>query len=238
MFLVNMHKQLLLSILFIFCCGLAGCNQSGRESPNDKALTTPNPAPPADQSRAPPVSDVSESRLLDAFQSKDFDRVISVMNEVKGVRYSGHLVSLLTALWNGKGLPGVDKDFVSHPRVRIEIADALGQMERNGFQGLDKLAFAQYARGLVTSKDPQVARQAILVLGVTGNSDDMSLLERLAEEGDENQFRSAVVALSDNCATTNSLIEKLKGGLKEQWRKDFVAKTWEQSSQIRACPSR
>lgn len=238
MLLVYSHKQLLLNILFISFWGLAGCDQSGRESSNDKAVVAQRPTPPADQSRAPPVSDVSEPRLLEALQSQDFDRIISVMNEVKGSRYSGHLVPLLTALWNGKKLPGVDKDFVSHPRVRIEIADTLAQMERNGFQGLDRFAFAQYARGLITSNDPQVARQAILVLGITGNVDDMSLLEGLAEGSDENRFRSAVVALADNCATTNGLIEKLKQGLKEQWRKDFVVKTWEQSSQIRACPSR
>jgi hypothetical protein len=232
-------KDLLLSVLFVVCCALVGCQRSGNGPSNDNASATQSPAPAlAVQSRAPPLSDVSESRLLDAFQSKDFDRAITIMNEVKGARYSGHLVSVLTSLWNGTEMNGVDKEFVSHPRVRIEIADALAQMERNGYQGLDKGAFAQYARKLVTSNDPQVARQAILVLGIAGNVDDMSLLEKLAEGSSENRFRPAVVALADNCATTNALIEKLRGGLTEQWRKDFLAKTWEQSSQFRACPSR
>ncbi len=160
------------------------------------------------------------------------------MNDVKGARYAGHLMPTLVDLWNGTDLHGIDKNFLDHPRIRIEIADVLAQQERNGYQGLDKTAFASYARGLISSNDTQVANQAMLVLGIAGSAADMLVLEGMAEDIAESRFRAAAIALARNCNTTDQLLEKLKASLKEAWRKDFLAEIRGSSGPLRVCPSR
>lgn len=160
------------------------------------------------------------------------------MNDVKGAGYAGHLTPIFIDFWNGTELHGVDPNFLNHPRIRIEIADVLAQQEKNGYQGLDKAGFAQYARGLISSNDTQVANQAMLVLGIAGSAADMSLLESLAENIAESRFRAAVIALLHNCNTTSALLEKLKASLTETWRKDFLAETREKFGSFQACTSR
>lgn len=160
------------------------------------------------------------------------------MNDIKGARYAGHLTPIFIDFWNGTDLHGVDKNFLNHPRIRLEIADVLAQQEKNGYQGLDKIAFTQYARSLISSNDTQVANQAMLVLGIAGSASDMSLLESLAENIAESRFRAAVIALLHNCNTTSALLEKLKASLTETWRKDFLAETREKFGSFQACTSR
>jgi len=160
------------------------------------------------------------------------------MNDVKGARYAGHLTPIFIDFWSGTDLHGVDPNFLNHPRIRIEIADVLAQQERNGYQGLDKAAFAQYAQGLMASNDTQVANQAMLVLGIAGSAADMSQLESLAEDIAESRFRAAVIGLVHNCNTTSALLDKLKASLTETWRKDFLAETREKFGPFRVCPSR
>lgn len=232
-------KNLLPSMLVIASCALSGCDQfstapSSSNAPSAPTQTASAPGP----SHAPAESSVSEARLLDDLRSQDFDRVVRTMNDLKGARYAGHLTPLLVGFWNGTDLHGIDPDFLNHPRIRIEIADVLAQQEKNGYQGLDKTAFAQYARGLISANDTQVANQAMLVLGIAGSAADMSLLESMAEDIGESRFRAAVIALARNCNTNDQLLEKLKASLKEAWRKDSLAKIRENSGPFRVCPSR
>ena len=160
------------------------------------------------------------------------------MNEVKGARYADHLMPILVRLWHGTDRYGIDQNFLNHPRIRLEIADVLAQQDKNGYRGLDKAAFAQYAWGLVGSDDTQLANQAMLVLGIAGSAADMRLLEGMAEDISESRFRAAVIALAQNCNTSDQLFEKLKSSLKEAWRKDFLAETRESFGPFRVCPSR
>lgn len=232
-------KNLLPSMLVIASCALSGCDQSSTAPPSSGAPSAParTASAPA-QNSAPADSNVSEARLLDDLRSQDFDRVVRTMNDVKGARHAGHLTPIFIDFWNGTDLHGVDKNFLNHPRIRLEIADVLAQQEKNGYQGLDKAAFAQYARGSISSNDTQVANQAMLVLGIAGSASDMSLLESLAENIAESRFRAAVIALLHNCNTTSALLEKLKASLTETWRKDFLAETREKFGPFRVCPSR
>lgn len=226
-------------MLVIASCALSGCDQSSTAQPSSSAPAAPTRAASAPvQSRAPAESSVNEARLLDDLRSQDFDRVVRTMNDVKGARYAGHLTPILVGFWNGTDLHGIDPNFLNHPRIRIEIADVLAQQEKNGYQGLDKTAFAQYARGLIAANDTQVANQAMLVLGIAGSAADMSLLEGMAEDIAESRFRAAVIALARNCNTTDQLLETLKASLKETWRRDFLAEIRESSGSLRVCPSR
>lgn len=232
-------KNLLPSMLVIASCALSGCDQSSTAPPSSIAPAAPTRTASAPaQNSAPAESNVSEARLLDDLRSQDFDRVIRTMNDVKGARYAGHLTPIFVGFWNGSDLRGIDPNFLNRPRIRIEIADVLAQQEKNGYQGLDKTAFAQYARGLITSNDTQVANQAMLVLGISGSAADMSLLESMAEDIGESRFRAAVIALAHNCNTTSALLDKLQARLNETWRKDFLAETREKFGPFRVCPSR
>lgn len=232
-------KNPLLNLLVIASCSLGGCDRTVDKSPSSDAPAAPTrTASASDPSNAPTASSVSEARLLDDLRSQDFDRVVRTMNNVKGARYAGHLTPIFIDFWNGTDLHGIDSNFLNHPRIRIEIADVLAQQEKNGYQGLDKAAFAQDARGLISSNDTQVANQAMLVLGIAGSAADMSLLESLAENIAESRFRAAVIALLHNCNTTSALLEKLKASLTETWRKDFLAETREKFDPFRVCPSR
>ena len=232
-------KYLLLGSLAIASCALCGCDQAANQpSGGDKSAAPTRAESASGQSRAAAPTRITEAQLLDDLRSQDFDRVVRTMNEVKGARYAGHLTPIFVGFWNGTDLHGIDPNFLNHPRIRIEIADVLAQQDKNGYQGLDKTVFASYARGLISSSDTQVANQAMLVLGIAGGAADMSLLEGMAENIAEGRFRAAVIALAQNCNTTDELIEKLKASLKEAWRKDFLAKTRENYGPFRVCPSR
>lgn len=232
-------KNIILNLLVIASCALCGCDRTVDKPPSSGAPAVATRAASApDQSRSPSVANISEARLLDDLRSQDFDRVVRTMNDVKGAGYAGHLTPIFIDFWNGTELHGVDPNFLNHPRIRIEIADVLAQQEKNGYQGLDKAGFAQYARGLISSNDTQVANQAMLVLGIAGSAADMSLLESLAENIAESRFRAAVIALLHNCNTTSALLEKLKASLTETWRKDFLAETREKFGSFQACTSR
>lgn len=230
-------SQRMLAVTF---CLLSGCNQSGTDARDGEKSALPMQTESAsNQNSAVAPTSIGEAQLLADFRSQDFDRVIHTLNDVKGARYAGHLMPLFVEFWNGTGdLHGIDKNFLNHPRIRIEIADLLAQQEKNGYQELDKTAFASYARGLISSSDTQLANQAMLVLGIAGSAADMSLLEGMAEDIAEGRFRAAVIALAQNCNTTDELLEKLKASLKEAWRKDFLAETRESSGPFRVCPSR
>lgn len=219
--------------LFLVLAGfvvLSGC-QERTEAPI-------NGQPPSSQSEQKAAPSLTESSLLDALRSNDFGRVIAVMNEVKGARYSGHLVPLLVRLWVGEELNGIDEKFVRQPRIRIELADVLAQMERNGFQGLDRAAYARYAKEQALSSDPDVARQAILVLGIAGTAEDLPVLEKVALQDDPDRYRAAIVAIADNCAATASFVENLERQLPEQGRKELLRKTWQEFQPLRMCARR
>jgi len=228
--ITNKSMKTSLLILFASCALVGACQERAGEPSSDRGTPIPS-----EQASAPGVTEAS---LLDAFRSNDFDRVIGIMNKVKGTRYPGHLVPVLTRLWDGKELNGIEEKFVNHPRIKIEIANALAQIERNGFKGLDKGAYSRYAKGLVLSEDPDVALQAALVLGIAGTVDDLPILESIALQGDSNRYRAAIIAIAENCATAAPFIDNLEKNLKEQWRKEFLRKTWEEFQSFRVCERR
>lgn len=181
---------------------------------------------------------MSQERLIAALQSKNFDHLIKVMNEAKAARYSGHLVPLLKRVWEAEEMQGVDQGFLSHPRVRIEVADFLAQMERSGTRGLNRSAYAQYARKLIDSDDADISHQAILVLGIAGSAEDASVLEALLKQSDISKFRAAAVAISSLCATDDKDIDRIAAGLVSTSRRELLWQTWSGIGKYRSCNAR
>ncbi len=217
------------TVLCISClCAVIGCNRVEEPIP---AQTTKSDA----SIQTTTTANIDTEQLIEHLKSRNFDRWIEAANQAKMTRYQEQFKPLLLDLWNGKRIEGVDPGFVNNPRVRIEIADILAQMERNGTKGLDRSSFRTYARKFANADDQDTARQAVLVLGITGYADDLPFLEKIALESDPNRFRVASISITRFCATTDSTIEKVRQQLTEEWRKTFLTGAWQQMASHRNC---
>lgn len=216
-----------LAIALLLCATLhAGCRQELERK-----------EPP----RGQPVSEVTEDKsvgrdeLVTVLASKDFDRTIAVMNRVKRMRYQGDVLPLLSDVWaaNLAAMPQVDKSFVSHPRVRLEITDVLLQASRNGAIGLEPAAYAAYARQNAMSKDADVARQALLVLGIANDPADVPVLAGVLAEEQEATFRAAATSLARNCVVDEARISRIADGLKKAELKEYLRESWRDVQGVR-----
>src|SRR5690554_5560867 len=75
----------------------------------------------------------NRDHLAHALKSKDVDRIVSVLNEVKRSRYQGDVLPLLKAVWNKdkNALAGIPDAVIDLDIVRIHVADVLVQAHKN-----------------------------------------------------------------------------------------------------------
>lgn len=178
--------------------------------------------------------DVNAGELTKVLGGRSYEDSVKVLNNVKGMRYSGHLIPTLVKLWSGDEVKGVDKNFISSPRIRIELADILLQQHRNGAKDLDAKAYEDYARSLINSPDPDVARQAILVLGVANNPGDKSVFIGIFSDVKSPHWRAAGLSLIASCATSYSAIQKISSKVSDE-RRRFILDGWEAQKSFRIC---
>lgn len=183
-----------------------------------------------------PDKAVARDELISTLASKDFDHTLSMMNRVKRMRYQGDMLPLLSDVWhlNLTAMPQVDKAFVAHPRIRLEVADVLMQASRNGAMGLEPTAYSAYARQHARSKDADIARQAILVLGVASDPADIALLTDILVEERESTFNAAALSLVRNCAVDERTILVIAEGLRKRALRDYFRKSWEDGQGLRS----
>ncbi|MFA6903767.1 MAG: hypothetical protein WC236_11870 [Gallionellaceae bacterium] len=171
---------------------------------------------------------VSQDELIAVLETKNFDLTISVMNRVKMTHYKGDLIPLLKNIWAGKlvDIPNINKVFVDHPRIRLEIANVLLQASRNdlGFD-LEPNSYNEYARSMVHSKDKDVAIQAISILNIANNPADLFLLKKLVEEENSATFRIAVIAFTNNRAATQIDVERVAEALKSSEIREYLMRS-------------
>ncbi len=193
--------------------------------------------PQKSELRAETVADkaVGRDELVATLESKDFDRTISLMNRIKRMRYQGDLLPLLNDVWqlNLASMPNVEKAFVAHPRIRLEVADVLMQASRNGAPNLEPAAYRAYARQHATSKDPDVARQAVLVLGLANDPADIALLAEILGAETEAASRAAVISLVRNCAVDEARVMRIAGGLRSRELQADLRKSWTDAQGLR-----
>lgn len=172
---------------------------------------------------------VSRDELIAVLETKNFDLTILVMNRVKMTHYKGDLIPLLKNIWAGNlvDIPNINKEFVDHPRIRLEIANVLLQASRNdlGFD-LEPNSYNEYARSLVHSKDEDVAIQAISILNIANNPADLPLLKKLVTEENSATFRIAVIAFTNNRAVTQIDVERVAEALKSSEIREYLNKEW------------
>jgi hypothetical protein len=172
---------------------------------------------------------VSQEALISVLESRNIDQTVLMTNQIKTMHYQGDLIPLLKNLWAGNfvDMPRVDKAFVEHPRIRLEIADILLQASRNnsGFN-LDPNAYSAFARGLVNSDDASVAMEAIGVIGIANEPADLPLLEKILAEENNATYRAAAIAYTQNCAVNLDAIKRVTATIKSEEFRSFQNKLW------------
>lgn len=200
------------------------------------ACTTSNASYASDfhiENRPAQIS-MTAAELTKILGGNDYDSSIKALNNVKGMRYSGHLVSTIVKLWNRVAIDGINKEFISSPRIRIELADILLQLYRNGAKELDAKAYEEYARSLIESPDHDVARQAILVLGIANNPKDKNIFIEIFADKKNPHWRAAGLSLIANCAASYSTIQQISEKVANERRK-FILDAWEAQKKLRDC---
>jgi HEAT repeat protein len=200
---------------------IVGCQKNQPSSEVGKQATVAT----GDQSG----QEVSREALISVLESKSFDQTVSVTNRIKAMHYQGDLIPLLKNIWGGNlaDLPRVDKAFVEHPRIRLEIADILLQSSRNnsGFN-LDPKAYTAYARGLVNSEDSEVARQAIVVVGIANDPVDLPVFEKILAQENDATYRATALEYTMNCAVNKEAIERIKMSIKKEENRSYLNEAW------------
>jgi len=180
---------------------------------------------------------VNRAELIATLESKNFDSTVAMMNRVKMTHYQGDLIPLLMNLWDGNfaETPQVDKAFVGHPRIRLEVADVLLQASRNGSGfNLNPNDYVEYARKHATSEDAGVMQQAILVLDIANDPKDLPLLEKLIAEEKTSTYRVLSIAYTNNCAVTKEAVERVSATMKNQEIREYLYKLWDEVQESRA----
>jgi hypothetical protein len=177
---------------------------------------------------------ISVAALRELLNTQSIEAIVVTTNKVKAMRPNEQLAPFLTAVWNGNVDSGVSSAVVANPRIRLEIADILLQMERNGVRGLDPKAYAEYARGLIGSKSTDIQRQALLVLAVANSPADVSTFSQIIYDNLDPNYRAAVVGLVGNCATDENLVMRMASEISKE-RADFLVSTWRQHQAFRKC---
>jgi len=209
------------------CLSLTNCKQEN----GSKAVVVSDP-------RGAVVSEdaVSRAELTAVLASRDFDQSIVLINRVKRMRYQGEVLPLLMQVWqlDLSAIPQVDKAFAAHPRIRLEVADVLIQASRNGKVGLQTDAYSGYARQHVSSKDRDVARQAILVLGVANDAADVELLINVLAEENGATFGAAANSFVRNCAVDDARVAQIASHIKNQERGEYLRSSWKDMQALRS----
>ncbi len=169
------------------------------------------------------------NNLQAAFQARDLDKIIRVLNDIKGARYQGDVLPVVKALWKGdsKALEGIPPELVGYPIVRINLADILLQAYKNGMVNVDVREIHQYARETVKSDDYEVKVNAMFVLGSINDERDVGTLKDVAlQTTSDYLFRSAVVSLAKMCnSKANEALAAVEQNRKESEKARYVKET-------------
>jgi HEAT repeats len=227
------------SLSLVMSLAVLGGTLGACSRPTDQQNPSPSaaaPSPAANQQ----VPRIGLSELLAELKTKDLARSVEALNVAKGMSYQSEVIPLVARLWTGDvaGLEGIDATFIAQPRIRLEMADLLAQASANGWKDLAPTEYASYARAHVSDSDPEVARQALLVLGVVREPRDIPLLSKFVSEGNPATAQAAASSLMRICAFDEVRAQALERELKNQGQKEAYARMWDAVQVLRqhTCP--
>ena len=168
-----------------------------------------------------------KEQLLEALQSRNVDRVTSILNDIKSSRYQGDVLPLLERLWN-KDLSGttISSDFVELDIIRISISDVLVQAHMNGLIKVEISQIQDFARSRLNVDDAEVISMAATVLSQIDDPADAAALKAIAIASDGYVFNSTVTALALMCNTAaRDALSAIEGILRDSTKKAYVAES-------------
>ena len=101
-------------------------------------------------------------------QTRDIDRIVKTLNNVKQMKYQGQILPFLVDLWSNQKAkyPELQWEIINSDIVRVDIANVLLQAQRNGRIQIDEDELYEFLARLLGSSDLQVAQNAILTLSL------------------------------------------------------------------------
>ncbi len=139
--------------------------------------------------------------LISVLKSKNITKIIETTNSIKGMYYQGEILPFIRDLWDNRKNkhPDLPWKTINAKVVRLEIANILIQAERNGRIRIDVNDIHEFAAPLIEDEDPFVARNAVSILAIIDDENDVGRILSLAKQQNRSTFRSSVLALSDMC---------------------------------------
>lgn len=215
---------------------LAGCGPTMESTSSNASSEVASNNAPSRGDRA-----VSREQLVSALNSRDFEAAISIFNDIKRESYQGPIIQTVRDLWSFRPVeyPHLDAQFISHPRIKLELADILLQYERNNQPSNVNPEYLIYAREMAMNSDPEIARQAILVLGVGAEDRDVGLLTNILMRDDSALSMAAANSLVRICSVSEASIIDLSKKVPALAARTQLLNSWRSMQSVRAytCPT-
>lgn len=144
---------------------------------------------------------VNVESLKADIQTRDIDRIVKTLNDVKRMQYQGQILPFLVDLWSNQKAkhPELQWEIINSDIVRVDIANVLLQAQRNGRIQIDDDEFYEFLARLIESSDVQVAQNAILTLSLIDKARSVEKILSASNRKNKWTFRSSFLALTSMC---------------------------------------
>lgn len=144
---------------------------------------------------------VNVENLKADLQTRDIDRIVKTLNDVKRMKYQGQILPLLVDLWSNQKAKHSELqwEIINSDIVRVDIANVLLQAQRNSRIQIDDDEIYEFFVRLTGSSDVQVAQNAILTLALIDESRSVEKILSASNRKNKWTFRASFVALNSMC---------------------------------------
>lgn len=179
---------------------------------------------------------ITKDKLSKVINSKNIDRVLDTLNEVKKMSYQGEILPFIKDLWNLDKKEHTDLawNIVKKDIVRVEIANILVQAERNELINIKKDDIHNYILSLLNSKDVYVVQKAITTLGLFDCKSDVDDILSIAKKQNKITFRVAVITLANMCNSASyKALDQLFKFINDKQLKQYIINTREKAKKFK-----
>lgn len=144
---------------------------------------------------------VNVENLKADLRTRDIDRIVKTLNDVKRMGYEGQILPFLVDLWSNQKAKYSELpwEIINSDIVRVDIANVLLQAQRNGRIQINDDELYEFLAKLLGSSDLQVAQNAILTLSLIDEPRSVEKILSAANRKNKWTFRSSFVALTSMC---------------------------------------
>lgn len=144
---------------------------------------------------------INVENLKADLQTRDIDRIVKTLNDVKRMGYQGQILPFLVDLWSNQKAkyPELQWEIINSDVVQVDIANVLLQAQRNGRIQIDDDELYEFLARLIGSSDLQVEQNAILTLSLIDEPRSVEKILSAANRKNKWTFRSSFIALTSMC---------------------------------------